>query len=206
MAGIWIEISDGFHGYLAVPASGTGPGLVLLQEIFGVNRYIRDVADLYAEEGYVVLAPDLFWRLEPGVELEPGEADFPCAMALHERLDTDQTMRDVAAAIACLRARPECTGKAGDRARHHRTRGACLTVGCRRIVLSRRAPSAVASWGRRTTNSGGCTSGARRWSWGPLDELVPRVIDSAGARMARTSATKGVWQLAAPRKMNDSGY
>lgn len=113
MAGRWIDIGNGFRGYLAVPACGSGPGLLLLQEIFGVNQYIRDVADLYAEEGYVVLAPDMFWRQQPGVELEPGEADFPRAMALYERLDTDQAMHDISAALACLRARPECTGKAG---------------------------------------------------------------------------------------------
>ena len=58
-----------FKAYLATPERGSGPGIVLLQEIFGINQYIRDVAEDYAEEGYVVLAPDLFWRLEPGVEL-----------------------------------------------------------------------------------------------------------------------------------------
>jgi carboxymethylenebutenolidase len=69
MAAQWINIptSDGdkFQGYLAIPAAGTGPGILILQEIFGVNRSIRDVADYYAEEGYVALAPDLFWRLDP---------------------------------------------------------------------------------------------------------------------------------------------
>lgn len=64
MAGQWIDIkaADGgtFKGYLAIPASGSGPGILLLQEIFGVNASMRSVADYYAEEGYVVLAPDLF--------------------------------------------------------------------------------------------------------------------------------------------------
>src|SRR4030088_2353150 len=73
VAGQWIDIAaaDGgtFKGYLTVPASGSGPGILLLQEIFGVNSSMREVADYYAEEGYVVLAPDLFWRLEPGIEL-----------------------------------------------------------------------------------------------------------------------------------------
>lgn len=84
MAGQWIDIAakDGstFKGYLAVPASGSGPGILLLQEIFGVNKSMREVADHYAEEGYVVLAPDLFWRMEPGVELGYTEADFGKAM------------------------------------------------------------------------------------------------------------------------------
>ena len=68
-----IPAGDGtqtFRGYLALPASGRGPGIVLCQEIFGVNAYVREVADLYAQEGYVVLAPDLFWRMEPGVDVE----------------------------------------------------------------------------------------------------------------------------------------
>lgn len=83
MAGQWIDIAaaDGgtFKGYLAVPASGSGPGILLLQEIFGVNSSMRETADHYAEEGYVVLAPDLFWRMEPGVDLGYTEADFNTA-------------------------------------------------------------------------------------------------------------------------------
>ena len=68
---IAIKSHDGgtFGAYMAMPAAGSGPGLVVLQEIFGVNGHIRAVADRWAEEGYVVLAPDLFWRLKPGVEL-----------------------------------------------------------------------------------------------------------------------------------------
>ena len=66
MTGTMIEISaaDGgrFQAYLAKPAKGSGPGLVLLQEIFGINQFLRDRADYFAEEGYVVLVPDLFWR------------------------------------------------------------------------------------------------------------------------------------------------
>ncbi len=67
-----IAASDGsgrFDAYLALPASGKGPGVVIGQEIFGVNANMRAVADLYAEEGYVALVPDLFWRLQPGVDL-----------------------------------------------------------------------------------------------------------------------------------------
>ena len=58
-----------FKGYLALPPEGKGPGIVLGQEIFGVNANMREVAQMYAEEGYVVLVPDLFWRLEPGIDL-----------------------------------------------------------------------------------------------------------------------------------------
>ena len=64
---IRIAAHDGgeFEGYLAVPASGSGPGLVLCQEIFGLNGFVRQTAERLAEEGYVVLAPDLFWRQQP---------------------------------------------------------------------------------------------------------------------------------------------
>ena len=67
---IRIAAHDGgeFEGYLAVPASGSGPGLVLCQEIFGLNGFVRQTAERLAEEGYVVLAPDLFWRQQPGIE------------------------------------------------------------------------------------------------------------------------------------------
>ena len=66
-----IKSFDGreFDGYLAIPASGYGPGIVVIQEIFGVNGYMRSVADWYAAHGFVALCPDLFWRMERGLEL-----------------------------------------------------------------------------------------------------------------------------------------
>jgi carboxymethylenebutenolidase len=102
MTSRWVDITadDGgrFQGYLAVPASGSGPGIMLLQEIFGVNAHLRAVADLYAEEGYVVLAPDLFWRLEPKVDLGYGETDVARARDLLGRLDIDRAVADCGAA------------------------------------------------------------------------------------------------------------
>jgi len=110
VAGQWIDIAaaDGgsFKGYLTVPASGSGPGILLLQEIFGVNSSMRDVADYYAEEGYVVLAPDLFWRMEPGIELGYSEADFNKAFGYYQRFDANQSIKDAADALKVLRARP----------------------------------------------------------------------------------------------------
>ena len=110
MTGQWIEIKAGdgvtFRAYLAIPKSGKGPGIVLCQEIFGINAYIREVADYYAEEGYVVLAPDLFWRLEKDVELGYTEADFKRAFDFFGRFDTDKGMDDITAAVRTLRTRP----------------------------------------------------------------------------------------------------
>jgi carboxymethylenebutenolidase len=112
---IEITVPDGgaFTARLSLPESGEGPGLVVLQEIFGVNANIRAIADRFAEEGYVVLAPDVFWRQEPGVDLGYTEADWGHAFALYQGFDVDQGVADIGAAIAALRARPECTGKIG---------------------------------------------------------------------------------------------
>ncbi|AIA74345.1 carboxymethylenebutenolidase [Halomonas campaniensis] len=113
---IEIKTADGrgnFTGYLAVPASGSGPGIVLLQEIFGVNATIREIADYYAEEGYVVLAPDLFWRQAPSIELDYTPEDWQRAFGLFQGFDQELGIEDIAAAIETLRSRPECSGAVG---------------------------------------------------------------------------------------------
>ncbi len=99
-----------FSGYLALPPTGTGPGIILIQEIFGVNKHIRAVADQYALDGYVVLAPDLFWRETPNVQLGYNETDFGTALAMMQRLDFSLALSDLTSAVTTLRARPECTG------------------------------------------------------------------------------------------------
>ena len=117
MAGRTIEIAAGdggrFSGYLAVPEAGSGPGLILGQEIFGINATMRATADYFAEEGYVVLAPDLFWRLEPGIELGYSEEEFATAFGYFERFDIDRAIEDIGAAMDTLRGLPECTGQVG---------------------------------------------------------------------------------------------
>lgn len=117
MKGRYIEVDAAaggrFRAYLATPQKGSGPGIVLFQEIFGVNQHMRDVADLYAEEGYVVIVPDLFWRLEPGLELGYGEEDFAKAFGLFQQLDVDAAVRDGLQAAEALRAQPACQGGVG---------------------------------------------------------------------------------------------
>ncbi|AFT68704.1 Dienelactone hydrolase (Carboxymethylenebutenolidase) [Alloalcanivorax dieselolei B5] len=107
-----IEARDGghFRAYLAVPEGGKGPGLVLGQEIFGVNGTMRELADSYAEEGYVTLVPDLFWRIEPGIELGYTEQDFGRAFELFQTIDLDLAIDDIAATLDALRQRPEVSG------------------------------------------------------------------------------------------------
>ena len=109
----WIEISPGFAGYLALPPAGHGPGLVLFQEIFGVNEHIRTVAEQYALDGFVVLAPDVFWRQAPRVELGYQGADFTRAIDLMKAYAGPDALADIAASVATLRARPEVQGKIG---------------------------------------------------------------------------------------------
>lgn len=111
-----VQARDGsgrFGAYLAVPKSGSGPGLVIAQEIFGVNKTMRDIADDYAEEGYVVLVPDLFWRQEPGIELGHSAEDMQRAFGYYGGFDEAKGVDDLQSAIDVLRAMPQCDGKIG---------------------------------------------------------------------------------------------
>lgn len=103
----WIDIAPGFAGYLALPPAGRGPGLVLFQEIFGVNAHIQAVAEQYALDGFVVLAPDIFWRQAPRVELGYEGADRQQAMSLMQAYAGPDALADLAASVRALRARPE---------------------------------------------------------------------------------------------------
>jgi carboxymethylenebutenolidase len=106
----WIDIAPGLAGYLALPPAGRGPGLLLFQEIFGVNRHIQAVAEQYALDGFVVLAPDLFWRQAPRVELGYAGDDWKRAFALMQGYAPAEAVADIAASAAALRARPEVGG------------------------------------------------------------------------------------------------
>lgn len=115
--GDYIDISsaDGvsFKAYCARPATGSGPALVILQEIFGINDYMQAMADHFAEEGYVTIVPDLFWRMEPGVSLGYSEEDFGKAFGLYQQFDVDQALVDIQATIDAAKALPEVKGKVG---------------------------------------------------------------------------------------------
>jgi carboxymethylenebutenolidase len=93
-----------FACYLARPAGTPRAAIVVIQEIFGVNAGIRRKCDKLAEEGYLALAPDLFWRLEPNVELDPDiEDQFHAALGLMGKFDQDEGVRDIEAAIKYAR-------------------------------------------------------------------------------------------------------
>lgn len=109
---IRITAPDGeFDAYLAKPAVD-GPGILVIQEIFGVNPHIRSVCDRFAQAGYTALAPDIFHYLEPNLELGYEEADMMKGIALMGKLDQPRTLRDINAALQHLRGLSN-NGKAG---------------------------------------------------------------------------------------------
>lgn len=116
MSDLTIQAKDGgtFSAYLATPASGSGPGILLIQEIFGVNQTMRDTADSLAADGYTVLCPDLFWRQEPGVQLsDQSEDGWARAMQLFEGFRADPAIDDLNATLDALRGLDACAGKVG---------------------------------------------------------------------------------------------
>jgi len=93
-----------FTGYIARPEGGAKAAVIVIQEIFGVNPGIRQKCDKLAAEGYIALAPDLFWRLKPGIALDPDiEAEFTEALGWMGQFDQDAGIRDIQAAINFLR-------------------------------------------------------------------------------------------------------
>jgi carboxymethylenebutenolidase len=110
----WTRIggsAGSFDAYLALPPSGHGPGLLLYQEIFGVNEHIRSVAEQYALDGFVVLAPDVFWQQQRRLEIGYTPDDIQRGRALAMAADRDALKRDLADAAKHLRARPEARGR-----------------------------------------------------------------------------------------------
>jgi carboxymethylenebutenolidase len=112
---VTIEGKDGsFGGYLASPGSERGPGIVVIQEIFGVNTVMRDIADGLASRGFFALVPDLFWRIRPGVELtDQTDAEWKEAFALLQKFDLDKGVEDIQTSINVLRGTKGVTGKVG---------------------------------------------------------------------------------------------
>lgn len=109
-----LEGQQSFAAYLAEPNSEPRGAIVVIQEIFGVNNGIRRKCDHWASLGYIALAPDLFWRLEPGVELDPDVPEqFQQALKLMQRFDQDQGVGDIEAVIREARRRLNGNGKVG---------------------------------------------------------------------------------------------
>ena len=116
MADITIAARDGgsFDAYLAAPASSAAAAVVVIQEIFGVNRVMRDLCAGFAAQGYFALCPDMFWRLEPGVQLtDKTQEEWDQAFMLMQKFDHRTGVEDLAASIAHARGLDGCAGKVG---------------------------------------------------------------------------------------------
>ena len=110
-----VTTPDGtFQAYVATPSATPAPAVVVLQEIFGVNAVMRGVCDDLAAHGYLAVCPDLFWRIEPGIDItDQSEAEWSKAFALFNAFDVEKGVADIAATIDRVRADPACNAKVG---------------------------------------------------------------------------------------------
>jgi carboxymethylenebutenolidase len=111
-----IKAADGaFSAYVAKPEGPRPwPAVVVLQEIFGVNKVMRGVCDQLAVQGFLAVCPDLFWRIEPGIDItDHTDAEWQQAFKLFSAFNVDKGIEDVAATIAQVRASLDCAGKVG---------------------------------------------------------------------------------------------
>ncbi|HLX82510.1 MAG TPA: dienelactone hydrolase family protein [Candidatus Acidoferrum sp.] len=110
---IAIEGRDGaFGAYIARPAVFPAPAVVVLHEVFGVNADIRKTCDELAGEGFIAVAPDLFWRQEPGVDLGvTSEPDWQHGLRLYQAYDRDAGVGDIRDTLDVVARLPDCTGK-----------------------------------------------------------------------------------------------
>ncbi len=103
-----------FSAYLARPEGAAAPAIVVIQEIFGVNQVMRDICDWLAAEGFIALCPDLFWRIEPDIQLtDQSKGEWDRAFALFKAFDRDRGMADIEASRAAAAALAGATGKVG---------------------------------------------------------------------------------------------
>lgn len=112
---IEIKTADGaFAAYVARPAAAKAPAVVVIQEIFGVNQVMRDITDGLAAQGYLAICPDLFWRIEPGIDItDKTEAEWKRAFELFNAFDVDQGVKDIQATIKTARTDAQASGKVG---------------------------------------------------------------------------------------------
>jgi len=110
-----ITTKDGsFSAYVARPQKASAPAVVVIQEIFGVNQVMRDITDALAAEGYLAICPDLFWRIEPGIDItDQSEAEWKRAFELFNAFEVGKGVEDIQATITAIRKDAGCSGKVG---------------------------------------------------------------------------------------------
>lgn len=102
---------ESFSAYVAYPDVESAPGLIVIQEIFGINDVMRELVDTYAKAGYVAIAPDLFWRQKPGIQISENEMEQ--AFELFGNFSVDKGIEDLIATLNVLKTLPGCNGKVG---------------------------------------------------------------------------------------------
>lgn len=191
MTGQQIKISaaDGgaFDAYLAPPDTGStggpGPLIVMLHEIYGVTDWVRETADMFAERGYLVAAPDMFWRLEPNFEADHRDsAQRDQGLRYRGMIDRDKAVDDIAATIATFRSRPDCNGKVG-------VTGFCMGGTLTYLAAARlEIDAAVAYYGTQIhehLDEGGNIACPTLLHFGDLDDHVPvELADQIRAALA----------------------
>lgn len=143
---ITIDTPDGsFGAYVAKPATTPAPAIVVIQEIFGINADLRATCDELAAQGFIAICPDLFWRLQPGVELtDQSEEEWKKAFALYQAFDVDKGVEDVGATLQTARSYAGASGKVG-------VMGFCLGGLLTFLTAARKDPDAAAEYyGGRT--------------------------------------------------------
>lgn len=117
MASLTVQASDAggsFGGYLALPEQTPAAAILVIQEIFGVNKVMRDLCDGFAAQGYLAFSPDLFWRIQPDIDItDKTEAEWQQAFGYMQQFDVDKGVEDLKAAASALRRHEACNGKVG---------------------------------------------------------------------------------------------
>jgi carboxymethylenebutenolidase len=182
---VQISTGDGnFRAYLARPQAASAPAVVVLHELFGVNADLRATCDELASQGYLALSPDLFWRLEPGIDMSPGdEGAWKKGFELFGAFDLDAGVRDIAETMKAARSLPGATGKVG-------VMGFCLGGLMTFLITARQgADAAVAYYGGGTEkhlDEASQIESPLLLHLGEQDEYI-----SADARRAITMALQG---------------
>src|SRR5580692_10850943 len=206
---IIIESPDGtFRAYIARPAKLPAPAVVVLQELFGVNADIRATCDELAIQGFIAVAPDLFWRQEPGVDLGVrSDADWQHGLRLYGAYNRDAGAQDIRETIRAAAALPESTGKVA-------VQGYCLGALMAFIVAARyEVDAAVAYHGGDTEKYLGEVGGLRApllMHLGEEDEFISKTaqaqIKAALARKANATIYSYPGQRHAFSRHNGAHY
>lgn len=193
-----------FEGWLSTPGSGRHPAIVILAEIYNANHWVRGVCDRYAQQGYVVVAPDLYWRQAPQRYLDYNPEDQQRGRALAAAMDLDLFVDDLKACANWLRARSDCTGRIG-------TIGYCLGGKLVWVGLAKGAVDAgVAYYAVQMADhlaTAPSITAPIMMHFGSLDHRAPRdLYDKIEASLAGKPHASTYWYEGADHGFDRNGY